>query len=109
MLAAKLIELKEKYESIRDEIDTIKAGGDLGKLINLRQTFDETFDFFFDRKKLRLKYNNWDIENDCLPDNMKSNMQMEEMFDDKDLQEYIIFYEDYIGRLEDHLNELKSE
>lgn len=109
MLASKLIELKAKYNIIRDEIDTIKAGGDLGNLINLRQTFDETFDLFFDRKELRIKYNNWDIENDCLPYDIKSNSELEEILDDADLQDFVNFYENYIGELEDHLNELKSK
>lgn len=108
MLKQKLSELKLKYENFTDEINTIKADGNLGKLINLRETFDETFDRFFDRKELRVKYNAWNIEDDE-PNFDYTNRILEEKLNDEDLNEYIEFFQNYIDRLEDELNELKSK
>ena len=101
-------ELKEKYNDLIDKINIKKANGDLGKLINLREEFDETFDTFFDNKELRVKYNAWDFEEDCI-DLDKSNADLLELLDEEDLQQYIEFFKDYISRLEDELSELESD
>lgn len=107
-MRSKLEELKKKYFEIGDEIDVIKANGHLGKLINLRERFDETFDQFFDRKELRQKYDAWNDEEDE-PNFDYSNKDLENKLNNDDLKELITFYENYIDRLEDELNELKNE
>lgn len=107
-MRTKLTELNARYNEIVEEINTTKAAGDLSKLCNLRSEFDETFDTFFDRKELRLKYNGWDLEEDVADFNAESNTSLEEKLDDEDLKDLITFYENYIGRLEDELSELRA-
>lgn len=97
----------ERYEDLKDKINIIKADGNLSKLCNLRTEFDETFDQFFDDKDLRKKYNDWDYDNECVKYE-KSNADLLNELDEKDLREYIEFYKDYIGSLEDELRELKE-
>lgn len=107
-LTIKLSELKQKYVDVLDDIHTEKADGNLAKLCNLRDKFDETFDTFFDREELRVKYTNaWNSENDE-PNFDISNGDLEEMLNSEDLQELITFYEGYISDLEDELIDLKS-
>ena len=103
-----IAELDRKYFEITDKINSEKANGDLGKLINLKTTFDETFDQFFDKKEIRLKYNDWNEEENC-PCFGKTGRDLLELFDKTDLKDYIEFYEEYISRLEDELNDLISE
>ena len=103
-----LTELKAKYEDLRNKINTEKANGDLGKLINLRGAFDETFDSFFDDAELRKKYDAWkDEENE--PNFDISNNDLEEMLDIEDVNALCEFYRNYIGRLEDELRDLIKE
>lgn len=100
--------LKVKYDDIIDEINILKADGSLSKLCNLRDTFDETFDQFFDDKELRIKYDDWNFETDSIAFNL-CNRELEELLDNADLQGLISFYEGYIGRLEDELRDLKGD
>jgi hypothetical protein len=92
-LYKELTKLKEKYLNVYDDLCIKKADGELSKLCNLRDQFDETFDQFFDQEEIRKKYN-------CV----ESNEELETMFDNEDLQELINFYKNYIGELEDELN-----
>ena len=92
--------IKEKYESLKDEINIIKADGSLSKLCNLRSEFDETFDFFFDNKDLRKKYNAWDKKDNCLDANI-SNRDLEEILDESDKKSFIEFINSQIDILED--------
>lgn len=108
MLKTELQELKKKYCDLKDEIYLEKANGSLSKLANLRETFDETFDSFFDCKELRVKYDAWNIDCDE-PDFDISNGELEEKLDDADLKELLQFYKDYLGKLEDELNKLKQD
>ena len=104
----KLDELKKKYDDIYDDICVFNANGNLGKLCNLRDKFDESFDSFFDREELRRKYNAWDDEDNC-PKTEYCNRDLEDALDNVDLKDLISFYENCIGRLEDELNELQDE
>jgi hypothetical protein len=102
-----LTQLKEKYEEVMDERNILKADGSLSKLANLRGEFDETFDYFFDSKQLRKKYDAWNDEEDCINFDI-TNTDLEEMLKEEDLQNLVEFYKNYIGSLEDEINELKS-
>lgn len=104
VLMGNVLKLNEKYEKLIDVMNHEKAQGSLSKLFNLRQTFDETFDQFFDNEDLRKKYDDWDYEEDCIKME-KSNSDLLEELDEEDLKSYIEFYENYIGELEDELNE----
>ena len=107
LLREKLEGLKRKYEEVVDEINVLKADGNLAKLCNLRDAFDETFDYFFDNKEIAQKYSDWDEEDGKrLLD--KSNGDIEEELDEQDLKELITFYENYIGELEDQLIDLQN-
>ena len=106
-LKEKLEGLKRKYEAVIDEINTLKADGDLAKLCNLRNTFDETFDSFFDDEAIAQKYGDWDEEEERRKLD-KSNGDIEEELDEQDLIELVKFYENYIGELEDQLINLKN-
>jgi len=108
VLMDKIEELNKKYEDLTHEINLEKAHGDLGKLANLQGEFDTTFDYFFDSKEIAEKYGDWDEEEGCRVME-KSNMDILEELDEKDLLNYIEFYQEYIGRLEDELMELQSE
>ena len=108
MIKTKLAELDARYKKIMEEINETKAAGDLSKLYNLRNEFDETFDMFFDRKELRIKYNGWNLEEDVADFNAESNTSLEEKLDDEDIKDLITFYENYIGRLKDELCELRA-
>lgn len=99
--------LNQQYEDIKDEIYLEKANGNLSKLYNLRNEFDTNFDIFFDDKELRKKYNDWNYEENCISFE-KSNMDLLEELDEEDLREYVDFLQNYIGLLEDKLNELKE-
>ena len=103
----RLKELKEKYVNLKDEIDVLKANGSLSKLCNLRVTFDETFDSFFDRKELRAKYEAWDDEENR-PNFDITALDLEVRLDTQDRNELIHFYENYINSLEDELIYLTS-
>lgn len=111
-LQDELESLKQKYTNVLDVIHTKKADGDLAKLCNLRDEFDETFDTFFDKKELRSKYRKgftfaWNDEKNE-PNFDVSNGDLEELLDTEDLCELITFYEGYIDELEDELIDLKS-
>lgn len=97
--------LNKQYEDIKDQININKAKGNLSKLCNLREEFDETFDYFFDDKNLRKKYNDWDYDNNCIMFE-KSNTDLLKELDEKDLSNYIVFYKEYIEQLEDELTEI---
>jgi hypothetical protein len=101
---SELTELKAKYEELKDDLILKKANGSLSKLANLRSTFDETFDSFFDRKELRIKYNAWNHEQDE-PNFDLSNTDLEKLLDDTDKEALCKFYENCIGKLEDELED----
>ena len=105
-LRIKVEELNKQYEELKDEINGIKAGGSLSKLCNLMSEFDETFDQFFDDEELRKKYNDWNYEEDCVKFE-KGNSELLEELDDDDLEDYIDFYSNYIGMLEEELINLE--
>lgn len=106
-LMLKVKGLMEQYEDVKDEINQFKAGGSLSILVNLRSEFDETFDQFFDDKELREKYNAWNDEENTLDFDI-TNDDLLEMLDNEDLKKYIDFLQNYVGELDDELNELKS-
>lgn len=108
LLREKLVELKNKYIDVLDEINVIKADGDLAKLCNLRNQFDETFDAFFDNEEIAKKYGDWNDEEDRRSFD-KSNGDIEEELDQQDLKELIKFYEGYIGDLEDEYIDLGGD
>ena len=103
-----LTELKAKYEEVKEKIDKEKANRDLGKLVNLRQKFDETFDNFFDDEDLRKKYNAWNNEENE-PNFDISNRDLEEMLSAEDVTALCDFYTNYIEELEDELRDLLSK
>lgn len=107
-LRIKIEELNKQYEELKDEINGIKAGGSLSKLYNLMNEFDETFDQFFDDEELRKKYNDWDYEEECIKFD-KGNSELLEELDNEDLENYINFFENYIGQLKDELMNLEDE
>lgn len=107
-LRIKIEELNKQYEELKDEINGIKAGGSLSKLYNLMNEFDETFDQFFDDEELRKKYNDWDYEEECIKFD-KGNSKLLEELDNEDLENYINFFENYIGQLKDELMNLEDE
>lgn len=99
-------ELNVEYEEVKERINVIKADGNLSKLYNLRNEFDEAFDKFFDNEELRKKYNDWNHEeNEILFE--KSNSDLLNELDAGDLESYIEFYKNYIGQLKDDLAELE--
>jgi hypothetical protein len=106
-LMEKVLNLNEKYEELMDATNQEKAQGMLSKLFDLKRTFDETFDHFFDNENLRKKYDDWDYEEDCIRMEKSNNDLLKEL-DEKDLKSYIDFYENYISELEDELNELRD-
>ena len=97
--------LDARYEEIREKLNVAKANGDLSKLYNLREEFDESFDQFFDEEDLRRKYDDWD-EEEQQPLFNESNTTLLEKLDEEDLEAYIEFYEEVLGYTEDELNEL---
>ena len=107
-LRNKVEELNRQYEELKDEINGIKAGGSLSKLCNLMSEFDETFDQFFDDIELRKKYSDYDFEEECIKFE-KGNSELLEELDREDLENYIEFYTNYIGKLEDELIELEMK
>ena len=102
----KLTELKKRYNELKHDINIKKANGNLGKLVNLNTTFDESFDIFFDDKKLRKKYNAWNNEHD-LPNFNISNEVLEEMLDNEDKNALCDFLEIEIDVLEEELKEFE--
>ena len=107
-LRIKVEELNKQYEELKDEINGIKADGSLSKLCNLMQEFDETFDQFFDDEELRKKYNDYDFEEEYIKFE-KGNSELLEELDHEDLENYIDFFENYIGELKDELMNLEKE
>ena len=104
-LMLKVNDLMKLYEDTKEEINKIKANGNLSKLINLTEEFDETFDTFFDNEELRRKYNSWSDDEINLD---VTNNDLLKMLDEKDLNRYIDFLENYIEELKDELNDLKN-
>jgi len=99
--------LKKKYEDVTEAINLIKADGDLSKLINLRDQFDETFDYFFDSKEIANKYD-WDNKEQQRAFNL-TNKEIEQKLDIEDLKSLCEFYESYIDDLENEYIELGGE
>lgn len=93
-------EIMTEYNNLRDKLILEKANGDLAKLCNLRDEFDETFDPFFDDKELRIKYDSWD-DKENNPDYYISNTDLETMLDCKDLETYILYIKEQIGLLKE--------
>jgi len=102
-----LKKVKQKYFDMKDEVNVTKANGNLARLCNLRDAFDETFDGFFDQRELREKYNAWDEEHNR-PNFDITAATLEEQLDDEDIKALIEFYEIYICNLEEELIELQS-
>lgn len=78
-------------------MNLIKCNGSLSKLCNLRSEFDETFDAFFDKKELRIKYDDWDYKNNY-PLFEKSNMDLFHLLDETDLTDlsnFIVCFNTY--------------
>ncbi len=94
-----------KYENIRDEIFLVRACGDLSKLCNLRNEFDETFDYFFDQAELRKKYNAWDFEENQINTDI-TNADLSNMLDDDDKLKYLKYIEDRINILQEYIDGL---
>lgn len=107
-LLKEIEQLDKKYSELKDSLDIEKANRDLATLYNLKNNFDETFDVFFDRVDIRKKYNDWDYQENCIKFEKVANDLLKE-FDEKDLQDYIEFFNNYIAELEDELNELRGE
>ena len=102
-IRSELEKLTEEYKNILDKLYIQKAGGDLAKLCNYRDQFDETFDQFFDSKELRVKYEGaWDEEENVMNTDI-NNSDLLEMLNDEDLKDLCNFYRNYIARLEDEL------
>lgn len=99
--------LNQQYEDIKEKIYLEKANGNLSKLYNLRNEFDETFDQFFDDKDLRKKYKDWDYEEYCIKFEKTAEDLLKE-FDKEDLNKYIEFFKNYISDLECELRDLKE-
>lgn len=106
-LMKEVLMLNKKYKLLIGKINFKKAQGNLSTLYNLNTEFNETFDKFFDNEELRKKYNDWNYEENCIKFNKSNNDLLEEL-DEKDLEQYIEFYENYIEDLEDELNELRT-
>lgn len=84
--------LNTKYENVHYNLNAKKADGNLSKLCNLNDKFDETFDSFFDNKRDNF------VDGEFL-----SNCEILDMLDNDDLLEYVDFYEQYIVYLESEL------
>jgi hypothetical protein len=65
-LRSQLEVYKKEYADTLDEINKLKADGSLSRLCNLRATFDETFDTFFDDEAIARKYNDWNSHSTLL-------------------------------------------
>ena len=104
--------LKTKYFDLKDEINLLESNRNLSTLCNLRSKFDERFDEFFDRKELRIKYQNaWLIdekEEIDEPNYDISGVNFEEILDDSDLKNLINFYQYYINELQDKKRDLEE-
>lgn len=107
-LNKELQELNKEYEEVISKINHLKADGSLSELYNLNETFDETFDLFFNDETLRKKCKDWDYENDCMLLE-KSNGDLLEELDGEDLKSYIEFYKNYLGELTDQLMDLEMD
>lgn len=107
MLRKEIEGLNERYEELKEKINSEKAQGNLSKLYNLRNEFDTNFDSFFDNADLRKKYNDWNYEENSIIFE-KSNTDLLEELDEEDLKSYIEFYNNHISQLEDKLNELQE-
>lgn len=107
LLREKLEGLKRKYEAVMDAINILKANGDLAELCNLRDTFDETFDVFFDEEIIAAKYD-WNEDNERRA-NKKSNLEIEKELDELELSELVKLYEGYIDNLTDEFIDLGGD
>lgn len=108
-LMSKLREVKAKYDDVRNELNLEKANGSLSTLVNLRSKVDESFDCFFDRKELRVKYEGaWDFEED-VADFSFSVIDLEAKLDKEDLEDLIELYERRISETEEELADLKED
>ena len=88
MLRKKLEELKERYEETIYNLNLKKAQGSLSKLCNLNNTFDETFDGFYDKYKKE----------------EESNQEIEDNLDEQGLQECVSFWTQYVEYLEKEIS-----
>lgn len=106
-LRKEIEKLQERYSSLADDICVEKAEGSLDKLYNLREETDRTFDIFFDSEDIRKKYNDYyDVENECsLFD--KSNKELVNEFDEKDLKDYAEFLQSCIKDKKEELRNLR--
>lgn len=100
-----LQERKAHYDDLKDEVNLLKADGNLAKLCNLRTEFDESFDAFFEDKDLRKKYNAWDVEEDSIDFDV-TGAELEEMLDNEDITKLIEVYNEIINSLEEEKQEI---
>lgn len=90
-------ELDNEYSELRDRLCIKKADGDLARLANLREEFDDRLDGFFDNPIIRIQYGDFDNE--------LSNAELLAMMDDEDTMEYIDFYKDYLTEIKAELSD----
>lgn len=102
-----LKELKEEYAFVLNKLNLLKASGSLSKLCNLRNTFDETFDKFFDQKSIRMNYAAWDSENDK-PNFDISNDDIEQQLNETNKKELMEFYMSYIDSINEEIKEMEN-
>jgi len=106
-LRIKIDMLKEEFKSLREDKIEIKVDGNINKLMELNNEFNDTEDNFFDQEDLRKKYNDYDFENEEIL-LKKSNEEIENELDKEDLEQFIKFYENSISILQDEIDELKE-
>ena len=107
-LRIKIDMLKEEFKSLREDKIEIKVDGNINKLMELNNEFNDTEDNFFDQEDLRKKYNDYDFENEEIIFE-KGQITLEEQLDDIDLQQLIICYENSISILQDEIDELNQD
>jgi len=106
-LRIKIDMLKEEFKRLREDKIEIKVDGNINKLMELNNEFNDTEDNFFDQEDLRKKYNDYDFENEEIL-LKKSNEELENELDKEDLEQFIKFYENSISILQDEIDELKE-
>jgi thymidylate kinase len=89
---------KEEYLEVHHDFCVRRCKGNLSKLCNLKDKFDETFDHFFDNVREKYQEEEW-----------LSNIELEEKLNEEDLIDLIEFYTQYIVYLKnDDINSQES-
>jgi hypothetical protein len=107
-LKEKIDLLMLKYEDVREKEYFMRHFDNLANRVNYSCEFDETFDLFYDNKELRLKYNAWDIEQDCIDFDV-TNTDLRSLLDEEDQTKLAEFIENRIGYMQDHIEDMKRE